>query len=153
MNTKYFYLWKNHVANTCFGITSNPENRLRKYEGHCGVPVKFDYLFEGPSNLIEDLEDRLKDTFWDHLFNKYEWVRGDAYSFDEVVAWVEWEIENTYDNLIVPAGKKVNPVKPVVKKMSFEEKIQSAVEEVFSVGTRVLKETDETKVTIVECGD
>ena len=100
----YFYLWKNHLGRTCYGITGNPENRRRKYEGHCGYPVKFDHLFEGPQALIEDLEDQVKSEFWEHMFGteigKYEWIREDIPN-EQVVGYVKWEVENTYNNNIV----------------------------------------------------
>ncbi len=101
----YFYLWTNSLGRTCFGITGHPENRRRKYEGHCGHAVTFNYLFEGPESMIRDLEDRIKAEFYDHLFDtsigKYEWIL-ESVPFDQVVGWVKWEIEETYQNNIVP---------------------------------------------------
>ena len=91
------------MGRTCFGITSNPDNRKRKYEGHTGFEVNWTKLYAGPSNHIEDLEDRIKSEFWDHLFytttGKYEWIREDI-NTDQIIQWLEWEVENTYENVI-----------------------------------------------------
>ena len=100
---RYLYIWTNHLGRTCYGITSNPDTRKRKYEGHNGFEVNWLKLYAGPSNHIEDLEDRIKGEFWDHLFQtttgKYEWIR-ETVSTEQVIQWLEWEIENTYDGLI-----------------------------------------------------
>ena len=64
----YFYLWRHRfvddatdqiVARTCFGITSNPDNRIHGYEGHVGHVVKFVKLWTGPERLIRELETRM----------------------------------------------------------------------------------------------
>jgi len=98
----YFYLWTNHLGSTCFGITGNPEGRRRKYEGHCGHVVKFERLYEGRQTLIEDLEDSIKSEFYEHLLDtgagKYEWILN--VPSEQVLGWVEWEINNSYANLI-----------------------------------------------------
>lgn len=98
----YFYLWSNHLGRTCFGITGHPENRRRKYEGHCGHEVIFDKLYEGPQTLIEDLEDRIKGEFYEHLFStgigRYEWILEDV-PYEQVHGWVEWEIVNSYSTI------------------------------------------------------
>ena len=100
---RYLYIWSNHVGKTCFGITSNLENRKRKYEGHCGIEITFDKVYAGPANHIEDLEDNIKREFYDHLFatgsGKYEWINQEV-STEQVLGWINWEIENTYNNLI-----------------------------------------------------
>ena len=100
---RYLYIWHNHIGRTCFGITSNVENRRRKYEGHCGHAVRFDCVYQGPANHIEDLEDRIKDEFWNFLFRtgtgKYEWIN-EQVSQQQVDNWLQWEIENTYNNQI-----------------------------------------------------
>jgi len=79
------------------------ENRRRKYEGHCGHEVRFDCVYKGPANHIEDLEDRIKDEFWNFLFRtgtgKYEWINEEV-SQQQVDNWLQWEIENTYNNQI-----------------------------------------------------
>lgn len=101
---RFFYLWKNHLGRTCFGITSNPDSRRRKYEGHCGYAVCFDALWCGPDSLIEDLEDQFKTEFWEYLLDtdsgKYEWVL-ETIAFQNIVGWINWEIENTYNKRIV----------------------------------------------------
>jgi hypothetical protein len=100
---RYLYIWANHLGKTCFGITSSPDNRKRKYEGHNGFEVNWLKLYSGPDNHIEDLEDRIKSEFWNHLFEtgngKYEWIQ-ETVSTEHIVSWIEWEIENTYSNLI-----------------------------------------------------
>ena len=100
---RFFYLWKNHMGRTCFGITSNPDSRRRKYEGHCGYAVSFTALWSGPNTLIEDLEDQFKSEFWEHLLEtdsgKYEWVL-ETIDYNTVVSWIQWEIENSYNNCI-----------------------------------------------------
>ena len=99
---RYFYLWTNHLGRTCFGITSNPEGRRRKYEGHCGHEVKFERLYEGPRTLIEDLEDRIKGEFYDYLLDtgagKYEWIL--ELPSEQVFGWVDWEVNNSYSDQI-----------------------------------------------------
>ena len=100
---RYLYIWSNATGKTCFGITSNIENRKRKYEGHCGIEIKFTNVFQGPSNHIEDLEDNIKKEFRDHLFStgigKYEWINENI-DTDTVLGWKRWEIENTYNKLV-----------------------------------------------------
>lgn len=104
---RYLYIWANHLGKTCFGITSNPDNRKRKYEGHNGFEVNWLKLYVGPDNHIEDLEDKIKQEFWDHLFEtgigKYEWIQ-ETISTEQVIKWLEWEIENTYDSIIVESN-------------------------------------------------
>jgi hypothetical protein len=99
----YFYIWHNHVGRTCFGVTGNPFTRLKKYEGHAGVEVSFDVLFEGPESHVRDLEVNVKAEFWDHLFQsgkseKYEWINNTV-STEQVINWVQWEIDNNYPTL------------------------------------------------------
>ena len=100
---RYLYVWSNHIGKTCFGITSNVDNRRRKYEGHCGHEVRFDHLYSGPANHIEDLEDRIKSEFHDYLFattsGKYEWINEEIKT-SQIIDWLNWEIENTYEGLI-----------------------------------------------------
>jgi hypothetical protein len=104
---RYLYIWSNHVGKTCFGITSNLETRKRKYEGHCGFEITFTKVYQGPANHIEDLEDNIKREFYQHLFStgigKYEWINQDV-TTEQVLSWIDWEIENTYNNLIAVTG-------------------------------------------------
>ena len=76
------------------------------------VFVQFDHVYVGPSNHIEDLEDRIKSEFWEHLFatgtGKYEWINENI-DTAQVLQWVEWEIENTYENLITKEIKNDIP--------------------------------------------
>lgn len=101
---RYLYIWANHVGRTCFGITSNPENRKRKYEGHNGFEVKWLKLYKGPAAHIEDLEDRIKGEFHEHQFGtgigKYEWIN-ETIKTEHIISWLDWECENTYENRIV----------------------------------------------------
>lgn len=105
---KYLYIWNNHFGKTCFGITSDSERRRRKYEGHCGFEVTWTELYQGPTNHIEDLETRIKTEFWDHLFftssGKYEWIN-ETIPVEQVLNWIDWEIENTYNNQIQKGNK------------------------------------------------
>lgn len=108
----YFYLWRHRfvddvtdqiVTRTCFGITSNPENRIQGYEGHVGHTVKFLHLWTGPERLIRELESRIKSDFYQQIFVgtrnfRYEWIN-ETVEFDHVVAWVDWEVENTFGNI------------------------------------------------------
>jgi len=104
----YFYLWRHRfvddddqiVCRTCLGITSNPNNRTQGYEGHCGHVVKFAKLWAGPERLIRELEIKIKSDFHDYLFVgtrgfRYEWITEDV-EFENIVKWVEWEVENTF---------------------------------------------------------
>jgi hypothetical protein len=112
MNTPkiyYFYLWRHRfvddatdtvVARTCFGITSNPNNRVHGYEGHVGHVVKFAKLWTGSERLIREIESRIKSDFHQYIVVgtdgfRYEWINEHA-EFDSIVNWVEWEIENTF---------------------------------------------------------
>jgi hypothetical protein len=61
-------------------------------------------VYQGPANHIEDLEDNIKREFYQHLFStgigKYEWINQDV-TTEQVLSWIDWEIENTYNNQIV----------------------------------------------------
>jgi hypothetical protein len=112
MNTPkvhYFYLWRHRfvddvtdkiIARTCFGITSNPANRVHGYEGHVGHVVKFAQLWTGTERLIRELETRIKSDFFQHTVVgtdgfRYEWI-DEAVDFESIVSWVNWEVENTF---------------------------------------------------------
>lgn len=116
MNTPkiyYFYLWRHRfvddatdqiVTRTCFGITGNPQSRTQGYEGHVGHVVKFAKLWTGPERLIRELESRVKEDFKDQIFKgtggfRYEWI-DETVTFDTVVEWVNWEVENTFGNIV-----------------------------------------------------
>lgn len=110
--TYYFYLWQHRfvddatdqvIARTCFGITGNPEHRVQGYEGHVGHVVKFTRLWSGPERLIRELETRVKSDFAQQIVVgtrgfRYEWI-DQTVTFDTVVKWVEWEVENTFGNI------------------------------------------------------
>lgn len=108
----YFYLWRNRIVNdadqivwrTCLGITGHPDNRTHGYEGHCGHTVKFAKLWTGPKRLIQELEIKIKRDFYDYLFVgtggfRYEWITEDV-EFENIVKWVEWEVENSFVGII-----------------------------------------------------
>lgn len=103
---KFLYLWRNHVNKTCFGITSNLERRRSKYQGHTGVPVEFSHVWKGPPNLIEDLETKIKESYYEYLFatdiGKYEWINAEV-AYNDVVEAIKFEAENSYDNLVIAA--------------------------------------------------
>lgn len=108
----YFYLWRHRfvddateqlISRTCFGITSNPDNRTQGYEGHVGHVVKFAHLWTGPERLIRELETRVKSDFYQHIVVgtggfRYEWIN-ESVEFENIVKWVEWEVENTFGNI------------------------------------------------------
>lgn len=100
----YFYLWQNHVGNTCFGITSDIVNRQRGYEGHTGIPIDFKAVWSGPETLIRDLEKRMKGDFHNDLFatfaGKYEWILSHV-PYEQIENYVKWEVENTYRKMIL----------------------------------------------------
>lgn len=107
--TYYFYLWRHRfvddatdkiIARTCFGITSNPANRIHGYEGHVGHVVKFAKLWAGTERLIREIEARIKRDFFQHTVvgtggYRYEWIN-EKVDFDSIVSWVDWEVENTF---------------------------------------------------------
>ena len=102
----YFYLWQHRYLDdndtvcvrTCFGITSNPDNRIHGYEGHVGHNIKLERVWSGPERLIRELEDKIKRDFHDYLVTghrgfRYEWITEDV-EFDQIVQYVEWEISH-----------------------------------------------------------
>jgi hypothetical protein len=107
--TYYFYLWRHRfvddatdkiITRTCFGITSNPVNRIHGYEGHVGHVVKFAQLWSGSERLIRELEHRIKSDFFQHTVVgtdgfRYEWIN-ETIDFESIVSWVTWEVENTF---------------------------------------------------------
>jgi hypothetical protein len=99
-----FYLWRHRflddqdqvIVRTCFGITTNRDNRINGYEGHVGYKIKFERVWSGPERLIRELEDKVKQDFHDYLVIghrgfRYEWITEDV-EFDQIVKYVEWEI-------------------------------------------------------------
>lgn len=99
----YFYVWQNAVYRTCFGITGNLDNRRRKYEGHNGVTVEFQHVWQGPETLIKDLENKVKAEYHEYLWGtnagKYEWIDQDI-PLSEFLNWVGWEMDETYEGRI-----------------------------------------------------
>lgn len=100
-----FYLWRhcyvdendNIVCRTCFGITSNRDNRRNGYEGHVGHSVVFEHVWTGPERLIRELESKIKLDFADYLVKGhrnfvYEWINEEI-EFDNIVNYVEWEVK------------------------------------------------------------
>lgn len=101
-----FYLWRHRyvteqdeiVTRTCFGITSNRDNRQNGYEGHVGHAIRFEHVWSGPERLIRELETKVKQDFADYLFRGhrnfvYEWITEEI-DFDAVVNYVKWEVDN-----------------------------------------------------------
>lgn len=100
-----FYLWRHRyvddgtdhiVARTCFGITSNRDNRQNGYEGHVGHSIRFARVWSGPDRLIRELEDKVKQDFHDYLVVghrnfRYEWINEEI-AFEDIVKYVEWEV-------------------------------------------------------------
>jgi hypothetical protein len=102
----WFYLWKKRilldndqiVIRTCFGITSDANNRRNNYEGANGHDVEFLDLWSGPDRPIRELETKLKLAFEEQLVTgfrnfKYEWV-DETISYEQIKGWVEWELQN-----------------------------------------------------------
>ncbi len=84
------------VTRTCFGITSNRDNRQNGYEGHVGHPIQFARVWSGPDRLIRELEDKVKQDFHDYLVTghrnfRYEWITEEI-PFEDIVKYVEWEV-------------------------------------------------------------
>jgi len=112
-NRYTFYLWRHRyvdddtdavVCRTCFGITSNLNGRQNGYEGHVGHSIRWAALWTGPERQIRELEHRLNSTFRDYLFSGhndfvYEWV-DETIPFEDIKNWVEWEVENTFADII-----------------------------------------------------
>ena len=107
--TYWFYLWRHRfvddatdeiVARTCFGITSNLQNRQQNYEGHVGHVIRFAAVWTGPERLIRELEAKIKSDFYDHVVVgtngfRYEWI-GEHVEFETVRDWVRWEVTNSF---------------------------------------------------------
>ena len=107
--TYWFYLWRHRfvddatdeiVARTCFGITSNLQNRQQNYEGHVGHVIRFAAVWTGPERLIRELEAKIKSDFYDHVVVgtngfRYEWI-GEDVEFETVRDWVRWEVTNSF---------------------------------------------------------
>jgi len=112
-NPYTFYLWRHRyvdddtdavVCRTCFGITANLNGRQNGYEGHVGHPIRWAALWTGPERQIRELEHRLNATFRDYLFSGhndfvYEWV-DETIPFENIKNWVEWEVENTFADIV-----------------------------------------------------
>lgn len=110
--TYKFYLWRHRfvddatdeiIARTCFGITSNLDNRRQNYEGHVGHVIRFAAVWTGPERLIRELEAKIKSDFYDHVVIgtngfRYEWIREDV-EFETVCAWVRWEVANSFSGI------------------------------------------------------
>ena len=92
MKEKYFYMWRHPYSGmTCYGISSNPDGRIRKYEGHNGFNVKWDYLISGSQEHIDALENDLK-AFVKKLgvgFGDYEWIQKEV-DYASIVDTVEY---------------------------------------------------------------
>ena len=92
MQPHYFYMWRHPYSGmTCYGVSRNPDGRLRKYEGHNGFAVMFDYLVKGSQEQIDALENELKE-FIKKLnvgFKGYEWINEEV-DYDSIVATVEY---------------------------------------------------------------
>lgn len=99
----YLYLWRHKfvdpdsgevIERTCFGITSNPRNRIKGYEGHVGHKVRFSALWVSDNKrLIQELEQQIKDESYDSRvagFNnkKYEWIN-ETVRYEDLYDWVE----------------------------------------------------------------
>lgn len=108
----YFYLWSHRfvldstdkiVARTCFGITTNPVQRVLGYEGHVGHTVTMHRMWQGPERLIRELESRIKSDFFEHLVvgtnsARYEWI-DETVTLQQIVQWTEWEVANRFGKI------------------------------------------------------
>lgn len=102
----WFYLWQKRVlldddqivTRTCFGITSDADNRRNNYEGANGHAVEFLDLWVGPDRPIRELETKLKSAFDEQLVTgfrnfKYEWVN-ETVPYEQIKSWVKWELQD-----------------------------------------------------------
>jgi hypothetical protein len=102
----WFYLWRKRilldddqvVTRTCFGITTDIDNRRNNYEGANGHDVEFLDMWHGPNRPVKELETKLKQVFSEQLVTgfrnfKYEWVN-ETVPYEQVKSWVEWELQN-----------------------------------------------------------
>jgi len=102
----WFYLWQKRVlldndqivTRTCFGITSDVDNRRNNYEGSNGHTVEFLDLWVGPDRPIRELETKLKSAFDEQLVTgfrnfKYEWV-DETVPYEQIKGWIEWELQD-----------------------------------------------------------
>lgn len=112
-NEHYLYLWQHKyidpdtdkiVERTCFGITSNPLRRLQGYEGHVGHRVKFSALWKGPSRLIRNIENRIKEHSSEFRFVgtgnfKYEWIT-EQIPYQQLYEWIDLTLVNDVDGVV-----------------------------------------------------
>lgn len=103
---RYLYLWKHKIVlpddtivnRTCFGITSNLDNRRNNYEGHVGHDVEFLDVWVGPDRPIRDLEEHIKSTFCDYMLVghrnfRYEWIT-ESVEYEQILNWIIWETDS-----------------------------------------------------------
>jgi hypothetical protein len=80
------------VTRTCFGRTKNYNRRQIGYKGHAGHRVKFTNIWLGPRGLIIELENKLKQEFYEYLLcGVYEWIC-EPIKLEQIAAWIDWEI-------------------------------------------------------------
>ena len=110
----YLYLWRHKfvdpdtdkvIERTCFGITGNPNVRIKKYEGSVGHRVYFTALWEGPKRLIQDIEDQIKsysvnDRVVGHQGSKYEWMN-ESVSYEELYDWINLTLVPSVSGVIL----------------------------------------------------
>lgn len=107
-----FYLWQHKfvdcdtdavLTRTCFGITTDIDQRQNSYEGHVGHEIRWAALWTGPERQIRELEHRLKSAFRDYLVSGhndyvYEWV-DESQPFETIRNWVEWEVAHVFADI------------------------------------------------------
>ena len=104
--SKYLYLWQNQVVlpdgaivtRTCFGITSDLDNRRNNYEGHVGHEIEYAHVWIGLDRPIRELELKIKNTFSDYLIRGhrkfvYEWINEEV-PLKQILGWIEYEVED-----------------------------------------------------------
>lgn len=98
----YFYLWRHQYnGRTCYGISSNPEYRRSKYEGHTGEDVNFSLIIEANEPTIRALEKDLK-YFIGRLgvqWKTYEWIDSSV-SYETIVETVFYLLEDSRYKII-----------------------------------------------------
>ena len=95
MSEYYFYMWRHpYTGMTCYGITGNPEQRLRKYEGHNGFEVNWSYLIGANESTIRELEKKLKNLIVTkgYACKGYEWILADV-GYDSIEKTVEYLLQ------------------------------------------------------------
>jgi hypothetical protein len=100
--TSFFYMWRHPYTNkTCYGITSNLDDRNRAYRGHNGFDVDWCFLIEGPLVEINKLERTLKKKLTEVerglnkkiTYGNYEWISEEV-EYQTIEGLIEFFMQN-----------------------------------------------------------